>query len=303
MRNCFALLLSLCCFLLLVTSQDAPSLTSPEASIASTPTSTPTSATPIASTSLSSPSPSCSGPSDSARSVAESWPKPKNVKPWYRARSKFKASDSLQNAADESDVIVLTDEDFEQRTQAATGATTGDWFVEYYASWCGFCKRLIPAWAKLATSLRGQIMVAKIEATLNPRTALRFHIKGYPTLIFLHNGKMYEYKGERSLKDMKKFAISGWKSNEGTDVPKPLSFMSYLWEFSIEVWSGLGILWKEQPGYTCLMFLGGILLGLVISYILLRCLGLTNTIPVATHVATPVNASTSTNTENSKKKK
>ena len=35
--------------------------------------------------------------------------------------------------ATEVDVVVLTDANFEHLSQAATGATTGDWFVEFYA--------------------------------------------------------------------------------------------------------------------------------------------------------------------------
>jgi hypothetical protein len=34
-----------------------------------------------------------------------------------------------------SDVVVLTTENFEHLTQAATGATTGDWLIEFYAPW------------------------------------------------------------------------------------------------------------------------------------------------------------------------
>ena len=34
-----------------------------------------------------------------------------------------------------SSVKILTDENFEHDTQATTGATTGDWFVMFYAPW------------------------------------------------------------------------------------------------------------------------------------------------------------------------
>ena len=35
----------------------------------------------------------------------------------------------------DSKVIVLTEANFEELTQASTGATTGDWLVEFYAPW------------------------------------------------------------------------------------------------------------------------------------------------------------------------
>ena len=43
------------------------------------------------------------------------------------------ASLSFATANDLSESVVLTDDDFEHRTQASTGATTGTWFVKFHA--------------------------------------------------------------------------------------------------------------------------------------------------------------------------
>ena len=34
-----------------------------------------------------------------------------------------------------AEVVILTASNFEHDTQAASGATTGDWFVKFYAPW------------------------------------------------------------------------------------------------------------------------------------------------------------------------
>jgi hypothetical protein len=49
-----------------------------------------------------------------------------------------------------TNVIELTSENFEHLTQAASGATTGDWLIEFYAPWCGHCKRLGPIYEEVA---------------------------------------------------------------------------------------------------------------------------------------------------------
>merc|ERR1719295_1029955 len=57
----------------------------------------------------------------------------------------------------------LTDSSFEHLTQAATGATTGDWFVLFSSSKCRLCKRMTAALETVACNNRGRSNVARVE--------------------------------------------------------------------------------------------------------------------------------------------
>lgn len=119
----------------------------------------------------------------------------------------------------ESDVIVLDADSFEHDTQAATGATTGDWFVEFYAPWCGHCKKLAPVWDEVAAELKGTANVAKVDVPANRKLGQRFDIKGFPTLKFFSHGVLYSYSGPRDKDSLIAYAKGGYKDTEGVPVP------------------------------------------------------------------------------------
>lgn len=118
------------------------------------------------------------------------------------------------------EVVVLDADSFEHLTQAATGATTGDWFVKFYAPWCGHCKKLAPTWEQLADELEGgTVNVAKVDVTAARALGKRFGIQGFPTLLFFHHGTIYKYAGKRDLDSLAAFANGGFLQTEGDPVP------------------------------------------------------------------------------------
>jgi protein disulfide-isomerase A6 len=85
------------------------------------------------------------------------------------------------------------------------------WFVEFYAPWCGHCKTLAPEWAELATNLKGEVKVAKVDATENKDSASKFGVRGYPSIKFFPGGKKddssaIDYEGARSASAMAEWA-------------------------------------------------------------------------------------------------
>jgi len=82
-----------------------------------------------------------------------------------------------------------------------------DVFVEFYAPWCGHCKKLAPIWEELAEKFEDndKIVIAKLDATGNEVENVK--IRGFPTLKLFKAGDntVVDYSGGRTLEDFVKF--------------------------------------------------------------------------------------------------
>eukprot|EP00667_Euglena_gracilis_P009483 EG_transcript_9632 len=75
--------------------------------------------------------------------------------------------------------------------------------VDFYAPWCGHCKRLEPEYEKAAAELAGLgPVLAKVDATAEKALGERFDVEGYPTLKVFHSGNPSPYEGGRTAKDI-----------------------------------------------------------------------------------------------------
>ncbi len=61
--------------------------------------------------------------------------------------------------------------------------------VDFFATWCGPCKRLSPMLDQAATPLTKKVSFLKVDVDKSARLAERFNIQGVPTMLFFRNGK------------------------------------------------------------------------------------------------------------------
>lgn len=114
----------------------------------------------------------------------------------------FKKSEAIPEANDEPVKVIVADNFHDVVVSSGKNV-----LIEFYAPWCGHCKKLAPILEEVAVSFQNDadVVIAKLDATAND-VPKDFEVKGFPTLYFSSaSGKLLQYDGNRTAEDIINF--------------------------------------------------------------------------------------------------
>jgi len=105
--------------------------------------------------------------------------------------SHFPSANALQqqeavvSGEDSSLVPAVTEADFDSEVLQSESPV----LVEFWATWCGPCKKMKPVVDEVAKEFEGRMKTVKVDIDSEPGLASKFNVNGVPTLILFKEGR------------------------------------------------------------------------------------------------------------------
>ncbi|KAL7218855.1 hypothetical protein ACSBR2_012016 [Camellia fascicularis] len=89
------------------------------------------------------------------------------------------------------------------------------WIVEFFAPWCGHCKKLAPEWKKAASNLKGKVKLGHVDCDAEKSLMSRFNVQGFPTILVFGADKdsPFPFEGARTASAIESFALEQLETN------------------------------------------------------------------------------------------
>ena len=94
-------------------------------------------------------------------------------------------------------IKILNENNFKKET------STGITLIDFYADWCGPCRRMIPTLTEMAKEYSDKITIAKVNVDQNPNLSREFGVRGIPMFVLIEDGvETKRVSGSKSKKQL-----------------------------------------------------------------------------------------------------
>ena len=83
--------------------------------------------------------------------------------------------------------LAITDANFDQLV-----AQGKPMVVDFWATWCGPCRKVGPYIEELAEAYANEAIIGKVDVDENDELAMRFGVRNIPTILFIKDGQVVD---------------------------------------------------------------------------------------------------------------
>lgn len=100
--------------------------------------------------------------------------------------------------------LAITDSNFEELVASGKPVV-----VDFWATWCGPCKKIGPFIEELAEEYKDQAVIGKCDVEENDDLAMRFGVRNVPTVLFIKNGEVVDKQVGAAAKNVFEDKLKG----------------------------------------------------------------------------------------------
>lgn len=133
------------------------------------------------------------------------------IKALLKERVHGKATGGSSESSEPSASVELNSHNFDENVLKSKDL----WIVEFFAPWCGHCKKLAPEWKKAAKNLQGKVKLGHVDCDADKSLMSRYNVQGFPTILVFGADKEspVPYEGARTASAIESFGLEQLETN------------------------------------------------------------------------------------------